>query len=166
MALDLEQVRGIAARVAADLGLEVVDLEYRSGGKNRLLRVFLDRVPGGVTHDDCVTVSRELSAILDVEGVVPGDAYMLEVSSPGLDRKLSRPEDFTRFTGRLVKILTRDPLDAGRHFEGRLEQFVDGRLTVNLSDRGRKQKKKSAAPDHKIEIELANIEKANLVPEI
>ena len=85
MSLDLDRVRSIVDRVAASSGLEVVEVELRGGGKSRMLRVFIDK-PGGVTHDDCANLSREVSTILDVEDAVPGGSYLLEVSSPGLDR--------------------------------------------------------------------------------
>src|SRR6266481_8777104 len=103
MALDVDRVREIAERVAASSGLEVVDVELRGSGNARMLRVFLDK-PGaasgdplaGVTHGDCATFSREFGTILDVEDAMPGGSYTLEVSSPGLDRKLTRPADFER----------------------------------------------------------------------
>ncbi|MBV9086145.1 MAG: ribosome maturation factor, partial [Acidobacteriaceae bacterium] len=88
MAFDIEHVRQIAERVAASNGLEVVEVEFRGGGgKARMLRVYIDK-PGGVTHEDCANVSHEMGTILDVEDAVPGGSYTLEVSSPGLDRKL------------------------------------------------------------------------------
>ncbi|HYY70436.1 MAG TPA: ribosome maturation factor RimP, partial [Terriglobales bacterium] len=106
MAIDLENLRELAQRVTASGGFELVDVEFRgSGGKARMLRVFIDKA-GGVTHADCEAVSRELGTILDVEDAVPGGSYTLEVSSPGLDRKLNRPEDFARFVGRRVKLTT------------------------------------------------------------
>ena len=101
MAVDLDQVRAIVERVAGSMGLEVVEIELRGGGKSRMLRIFIDK-PAGVTHEDCASVSREVSTILDVEDAVPGGSYVLEVSSPGLDRKLSRAADFERFRGRLA----------------------------------------------------------------
>ena len=164
MAFDEDRVRGIAERVAATGGLEVVEIEFRGGGKSRMLRVFLDK-PAGVTHEDCALFSREFGTILDVEDVVPGGTYVLEVSSPGLDRKLNRPADYERFTGSKVKLMTREPVNGNRHFEGRLESFRDGRLTLDLSMARRKQKPAEVA-QQKLEIELANVEKANLVPEI
>ncbi len=164
MAFDEDRVRGIAERVAATGGLEVVEIEFRGGGKSRMLRVFLDK-PAGVTHEDCAQFSREFGTILDVEDVVPGGTYVLEVSSPGLDRKLNRPADYERFTGSKVKLMTREPVNGNRHFEGRLESFRDGRLTLDLSMARRKQKPAEVA-QQKLEIELANVEKANLVPEI
>jgi ribosome maturation factor RimP len=172
MALDVDRVREIAERVAASSGLEVVEVEFLGGGKARMLRVFLDKpVAGadplaGVTHEDCANFSREFGTILDVEDVVPG-SYTLEVSSPGLDRKLTKAADFTRFTGSRMKLMTRQPVNNNRHFEGRLESFHHGRLTLDLSVASHKSRKKMGADaGQKIEIELANVERANLVPEL
>jgi ribosome maturation factor RimP len=172
MALDVERVREIAERVAASSGLEVVEVEILGGGKARMLRVFLDKASAGtdplagVTHEDCANFSREFGTILDVEDAMPG-SYTLEVSSPGLDRKLIKAADFTRFTGSRMKLTTRQPVDNNRHFEGRLESFKDGKLTMDLSVASHKSRKKmGAVAGEKIEIEFANVEKANLVPEI
>jgi len=172
MALDVDRIREIAERVAASSGLEVVEVEFLGGGKARLLRVFLDKPAAGadplagVTHEDCANFSREFGTILDVEDVMPG-AYTLEVSSPGLDRRLTKAADFTRFTGSRMKLTTRQPVGNNRHFEGRLESFQDGRLTLDLSVASHKSRKKMGeAAGEKIEIEFANVEKANLVPEI
>jgi ribosome maturation factor RimP len=172
MALDVERVRAIADRVAASRGMEVIEVEFLGGGKARMLRVFLDKPAAGndplagVTHEDCANFSREFGTILDVEDVMPG-SYTLEVSSPGLDRKLVKAADFTRFTGSRLKLMTRQPVDNNRHFEGRLEGFANGRLTLDLSVASHKSRKKMGdAAGKKIEIELANVEKANLVPEI
>jgi ribosome maturation factor RimP len=186
MALDAERVQEIADRVAASRGLEVVEIEFLGGGKARMLRVFLDKLTAsvaqdavsaqsavqgsavhGVTHEDCVNFSREFGTILDVEDAVPGGSYTLEVSSPGLDRKLTKAADFSRFTGSRIKLMTRQPVNNNRHFEGRLESFHDGHLTLDLSVASHKSRKKmGAAAGQKIEIEFANVEKANLVPEI
>jgi ribosome maturation factor RimP len=172
MALDVDRIREIAERVAASSGLEVVEVEFLGGGKARMLRVFLDKPAAGadplagVTHEDCANFSREFGTILDVEDVMPG-SYTLEVSSPGLDRKLSKAADFTRFTGSRMKLMTRQPVGNNRHFEGRLESFKDGRLTLDLSVASHKSRKKMGeAAGEKIEIEFANVEKANLVPEL
>jgi ribosome maturation factor RimP len=181
MALDVDRVREIADRVAASSGLEVVEVEFLGGGKARMLRVFLDK-PGaaaeptaeathaathGVTHEDCANFSREFGTILDVEDAMPGGSYTLEVSSPGLDRKLTKAADFSRFVGSRVKLMTRQPVNNNRHFEGRLESFQDGRLTLDLSAASHKSRKKmGAVAGQKMEIDFANVEKANLVPEI
>ena len=167
MSLEIERVREIAERVAESQGLEIVEVEFRGGGKGRMLRVTLDKpgvehghAPLGVTHQDCANVSRELSTILDVEEVVPGSSYTLEVSSPGLDRKLARAADFARFTGSLVKLMTKQPVNGNRHLQGRLESFTAGRLTLEVAPG-----KKKGGPEGKLEIELGNVERANLVPE-
>jgi ribosome maturation factor RimP len=175
MALELDRVREIAERIASSNGLEVVDVEFRGSGSARMLRVFLDK-PGaasgdplaGVTHGDCADFSREFGTILDVEDAVAG-SYTLEVSSPGLDRKLTKAADFQRFTGSRMKVMTKDPVSDNRFFEGRLESFRDGRLTLDLSAASKKSRKKmgaAATEAKRIEIEFSNVEKANLVPEI
>src|SRR5438034_1891983 len=111
MAADIvEQVRALAARVAAGYGLEIYDVQFRREAPGMILRVQIDR-PGpaaraedSVSVEDCARVSRDMSAILDVEDIVP-TAYTLEVSSPGLDRPLRRPDDYSRFAGRRAKIV-------------------------------------------------------------
>ena len=164
MAADLNTIREIAGRAAAMHGVEVVEVELRGGGKARTLRITIDK-PKGVTHDDCALVSQDISTILDVEDAVSGASYTLEVSSPGLDRKLVKPQDYERFTGSRLKLMTRDPVNGNRHFEGRLQNFAEGRLTLETIPK-KKPKPGHAVPGEKIEIELANVEKANLVPEV
>ena len=163
MALEIDKVREIAERVAASSGLEVVEVELRGGGKARMLRIVIDKL-AGVTHEDCAGVSREVGTILDVEDVISG-SYTLEVSSPGLDRKLIRPSDYERFTGSRIKLTTQQPVNGHRHFEGRLESFEHGRLTLDLNA-ARKKRRPEEGVAPKLEIELKNVEKANLVPEI
>ncbi len=164
MAFDIDRVRQIADRVAESSGLEVVELELRGGGKARMLRIYIDK-PSGVTHEDCANFSREVGTILDVEDVVPGGSYTLEVSSPGLDRKLTRPADYERFVGSLVKLTTREPVNNNRHFEGRLESFRDNQLILDVGAARKKHRPKDGTALDKLEIALANVEKANLVPE-
>lgn len=159
-----DKIREIAERVSSMHGVELVEAELRGGGKARMLRVTIDK-PEGVTHEDCANVSRDLSTVLDVEDAVPGGSYTLEVSSPGLDRQLMKPEDFMRFAGSRVKLMTREPINGNRHFEGRLESFSEGKLMLETIA-ARKPKPGHAQPGTKVEIDLANIEKANLVPEI
>ncbi len=183
--MDVDKIRAICDRVAASLGLEIVEVQFRGSGKSRLLRIFIDRPFAGqpvgpaatedaagddqvwgVTHEDCARVSREVSTILDVEDTVPGAAYTLEVSSPGLDRKLSKAADFDRFTGSRVKLMTRQPIAGNRHFQGRLEKFSDGRITLDMTpEKTRKPKKDQEPAPPSMEIGLDNIEAANLVPE-
>ena len=171
MAADLEKIEQIARRVAQSLALEVVEVDLRGGGKGRTLRIVIDKHEG-VTHEDCASLSREVSTILDVEDAIPGGAYTLEVSSPGLDRKLQKPADFERFTGSLVKLMTREPVNNNRHFQGRLQRFTNGRvvLDVGLISKTR-QKRMGFGRDRRpqaqqVEIDFANIERANLMPEI
>jgi ribosome maturation factor RimP len=193
MALEIGAIRSLAERVAASHHLEVVDVEFGGGGKSRALRVFLEKdaaerarlkaraeagevedlprgVPvellSGVTHEDCAAFATDFGTLLDVEDVVPGAEYTLEVSSPGLERKLSRAEDFVRFAGSLVKLKTFTPVQENRVWTGRLKGFADGVLTVDLSAAKQKGKAKKAAAAETVEIELKNVEKANLVAEI
>jgi ribosome maturation factor RimP len=172
MGFEIDSVREVAERVAGSSGLEVVEVELRGAGKSRMLRIFIDK-PGGVTHEDCANLSREVGTILDVEDTIPGGEYLLEVSSPGLDRKLSRAADFERFTGSRVKLMTREPVNGTRHFEGQLQSFHDGRLTLALGafrqpakKAGKNRPVTSDEDSQTLDIELANVEKANLVPEI
>ncbi len=156
-----EQVRAIVERVAASYGLEVWDVELRgTGGKSRMLRVFIDK-PAGVTHEDCEHVSREVSTILDVEDPIKG-SYVLEVSSPGLDRKLRGPADYERFKGSLLKLQTLEPINGTRNYEGRLQNFDGDRLSLELPPKGKGKKQE---PGGTVEIDLSNVAKANLVPE-
>jgi len=172
MAFDQVKLREIAERVAGSSGLEVVEIEFLGLGKHRMLRVFIDRPgaipsaqhPDGVTHEDCSKFSREFGTIVDVEDAIPGGSYVLEVSSPGLDRKLTKAADFERFRGHRMKLTTREPVNDNRHFEGKLESFENGKLLLDLSAARRKMRPKDGAAS--VEIELANVEKANLVPEI
>src|ERR671926_1404694 len=122
----LEQVREMATRVAASYGLEIFDVQFRREAGGMVLRVQIDR-PGpaasaedSVSVEDCANVSRDLSAILDVEDVVPS-AYTLEVSSPGLDRPLRHADDYRRFTGRRAKVVVREAIDGQMFFKGRLD---------------------------------------------
>jgi len=112
------------------LGYELVDLEARLGGKGGLVRVFIDK-PGGIDLDDCETVSRAVSALLDVEDPVPGN-YNLEVSSPGLDRKLTKVEHFQRFAGEIVKVQTRFPIEGRRRFRGTLVSSDEENIVVEV----------------------------------
>ena len=204
MALQIDQIRAIADRVAASHHLEVVDLEFSGGAKHRTLRVFIEKDPetraklvelakaaeagdpldplehipdlpsgvpaellSGVTHDDCTAFTHDFGTLLDVEDLVPGAEYTLEVSSPGLERKLSRPQDFARFTGALIKLQTFSTVNLNRHFQGRLMNFEDGVLTLDLAAIKQKGKaRKSTATEQTVEIPFANVEKANLIPEI
>lgn len=165
MAGSIDKVREIAQRVADSSGLELVDVDLRGSGKARTLRIFIDK-PSGVTHEDCSNFSREVGTIFDVEEAVPGGTYTLEVSSPGLDRRLLKAGDYERFTGNLVKLTTINPVAGNRHFEGRIKSFGEGRIELELQpDKNKKKKDETADSGTHVEIELDNVEKANLVPE-
>jgi ribosome maturation factor RimP len=185
MGLNLDQIRATAERVAASHGLDVVEVEFQGGGKHRVLRVFIEKnaearaklasaegLPSGVnidqlagvTAEDCAIFSRDFGTVLDVEELVPGAEYTLEVSSPGLDRKLYGEKDYRRFAGNLVKIQTFEPVAGNRHWRGRLTEVRDGVVVLDLS--AVKQKGKKDAGAERVEIGFGNIEKANLVPEI
>jgi ribosome maturation factor RimP len=119
----------------------------------------------GITHEDCAAFSRDFGVLLDVEDLVPGDEYTLEASSPGLDRKLSRREDFERFKGSLVKIQTFEPLRNNRHWQGRLTSAGGEGITLDLNAVKQNSKTRKTGVNT-VEIALTNIERAHLVPEI
>jgi ribosome maturation factor RimP len=171
--VNLEKVREAAERVARSQGLEVVDVEWKIG-KQRFLRVYIDRVPSAqpaeavqgleaeapnpypkISHADCERVSQQLSVILDVEELVPGPGYILEVSSPGMDRALKKASEFERFAGRLAKISTVEAIGEAKFFEGRLKGFADGKVRMELKGNDARI----------VEIPLEAIRKANLVVE-
>ena len=196
MALAIETIRATADRVASSLGLEVVDVEFQGAGRHRALRVYVEKdaagraklaeqaateegasllpkgvpveVLSGTTHEDCEAFARDFGTVLDVEDLVPGAEYTLEVSSPGLERKLLKACDYERFRGSLVKVQTFSPVGNDRHFTGRLIDFKDAVLTVDLSavkQKG-KGKKQSGGTGAGVEIALGNVERAQLVAEI
>ena len=152
MAVDFDRIRQMAERVVTSEGLTLVDVELKGSRSNQILRVFIDK-SSGVTHADCQLVSEQLSAILDVEDPIPG-SYVLEVSSPGLDRQLVKPSDFAHFAGRRARIALREPVGSQRVFEGRLAGFESGRVRLAVEGQGVS------------EFELTNITKAKLVVEI
>ena len=124
----------------------------------------------GLTHEDCARFSRDFGVLLDVEDLVPGEEYTLEASSPGLDRKLIRPEDFERFAGCLVKVQTFEPIRNNRHWQGRLLAGQEpppksGTIMIDLAAVQQNSKSRRSGVNT-VEIALSNIEKANLVPEI
>jgi len=149
---DLDKITEMAQRVAVSEGLTLVDVELKGGGGSRLLRVYIDKADG-VSHADCELASEQLSAMLDVEDLIPG-SYTLEVSSPGLDRKLVKASDFAHFAGRKARVVVREPVDDQKVLEGRLAGFEAGRVRIDLGDAGLR------------ELELSNIQKARLVVEI
>jgi ribosome maturation factor RimP len=131
----------------AGLGYELVDMER--SGKGRMMRIFIDK-PGGINLDDCAKVSNHLSRVLTVENV---DYERLEVSSPGLDRPLKQERDFVRFAGQKARVKLRVPLEGQRNFVGLLRQTRAGKVELEVEGRT-------------VLFELANLDKARLIPEI
>jgi len=119
-----------------------------------------------VTHEDCAAFSTDFGTVLDVEDLIPGAEYTLEVSSPGLDRKLNRPEDYRRFAGSLAKVQTREPVDGNRHWLGRLVDVSDGGFVLDMAGVKQKSAKGKKAKATRVAVEFGNVEKANLVAEI
>lgn len=128
----LSKVEAIAERVAQSAGLEVVEVELKGGGQNRFLRISIDK-PEGVTHADCEAFSHEVGVILDVEDPIPGH-YTLEVSSPGVERKLVKFKDFERFAGKKIKAVLREPVENSRRWEGTLARCADGLITLETQE--------------------------------
>ena len=166
--MELDKIRDAAERVARSEGLAIFDVEWKVG-KQRFLRVYLDRPPseaepqgGKISHQDCQRVSEQLSVILDVEDLVPGSSYVLEVSSPGLDRKLIHPEDYQRFAGRLAKIWLTEPMEGAAYHEGRIRGIENGvvKLALNQGNKGKEESSRE------LDLPVANIRKANLKIEI
>ncbi len=145
----VDKARLVAGPVIEGLGYELVDLKFVCEGGRWCLRFFIDK-PGGVGIDDCETVSREIDTLLEVEEVVSGP-YVLEVSSPGLDRPLMKPADFERFEGSLAKIRTREPLNGQKVFVGRIASPGTDGFDIVLSEGGKA-----------LHIQYAQVQKANL----
>jgi len=211
MAAKLDEIRSVADRVAASLGLDVVDVEFTGTAKNRTLCIYLEKNLAGrtaqaaaavaqrdaiaanpegavdvdvalmvperfangelnpehlswLTHEDCAAFSRDFGTLLDVEDLVPDGEYTLEASSPGLDRKLTRPEDFERFKGCLAKIQTFEPIANNRHWQGRLTATSLESVTLDLTATKQNSKSRKTGVST-VEIALGNIERAHLVPE-
>ena len=119
----------------------------------------------GMTHEDCAAFSRDFGVLLDVEDLVPGGEYTLEASSPGLDRKLTKLEDFQRFVGCLVKVQTFEPIRNNRHWQGRLAAGAGETISLDLAAVKQNSKSRKTGVST-VEIALGNIEKAQLIPEI
>ena len=207
MAVKLDEIRGAAERVAGSLGLDVVDVEFTSTAKSRILCIYLEKNAEGrraevktaaerlaaaqenpeaaaelavperfangdlnpehlswLTHEDCAAFSRDFGVLLDVEDLVSDSEYVLEASSPGLDRKLTRREDFERFKGSLIKIQTLEPIASNRQWQGRLTATTADAVTLDLTATKQNSKARKTGVSS-VEIALGNIEKAHLVPE-
>ncbi len=143
------RITALAEKVAAAMGMEVILVELKVGSGRSIVRTFIDQ-PGGISLGDCERFSRRFSVVLDVEDWIPF-SYILEVSSPGLDRPLVKEKDFERFAGKTARVRTRVPLEGQRNFKGKLLGVFEGRVGLEIG------------AGRKIEIGVADIEKANLV---
>ena len=153
------RIRTIAERVAAGYGLEIFEVQFRREAPGMVLRIQIDR-PGpaataeeSVSVDDCANVSRDLSAILDVEDVVP-TAYTLEVSSPGLDRPLRRADDYSRFSGRRARVVMREKVDGQTFFLGRLAGLDGDTILIDGDDHKRHRLPLGAVTRAKLEVDF------------
>ena len=130
MGVERSRVRQLIEQVVEGQGYELVDVEFKGSGKGSVIRIFIDK-PDGVSHQDCALISGQAGTVLDVEDLIPF-AYTLEVSSPGLERKLVKESDYTRFDGKLARIQTRIPLNSQKVFRGRLRGFHGGAVRMEL----------------------------------
>ena len=142
------KIEEIAHRVAESEGMELVEVEVKGGGVHRLVRISIDK-PDGVTHGDCELVSHQVGTILDVEDIIPV-GYTLEVSSPGVERKLLKPLDYERFQGKKAKITLRDPVEGRRNWDGTLAGLDNGVVLLEV------------APGKTMRFPFEGVHKANL----
>ena len=147
-----QRIREIAERVVVEHGLEFVHAEVGVLGRSAAVRIFIDK-PGGVTHEDCSTVSHHVGTVLDVEDFIHS-TYNLEVSSPGLERGLYKPEDYARFAGRPAKLKARQPVNGQRNFRGRIAGIEGDEVLFDDNTNGR------------VRMPFAQIAKANLEVDI
>ncbi|HZQ53767.1 MAG TPA: ribosome maturation factor RimP [Bryobacteraceae bacterium] len=145
----LQRITALGERAAQGTGIEIAEVQLRGGGKARLLRVYIDK-PGGVTHADCELISNRLGQSLDQEDVIPGDSYTLEVSSLGVERKLSKLRDFERVLGQKVRLTVQQPIEGQGRLEGKLASISGATLELETS------------PGHRVAVPLDRVQKANL----
>jgi len=150
MASKNSRLETLLAPAVEDLGYELLGVEYLPQGRHSVLRLYIDH-PDGITIEDCEAVSREVSALLDVEDPIRGE-YNLEVSSPGLDRPLFKPAHFQRFAGHRCKVRLAEPLEGRKNFVGAIVGVEEGTLRL-------------AVDGETVSLPLDQVEKANLVPE-
>jgi ribosome maturation factor RimP len=144
-----EKIASLGERAALGTGIEIADIQVRGAGNARLVRVYIDK-PQGVTHGDCELVSEKLGKLLDEEDVISDGSYTLEVSSPGIERKLSKPRDFERVVGRKIWLAFERPGESRTSLEGTLANFANGTLELEV------------ASDKTIHIPLELVQKAKL----
>jgi ribosome maturation factor RimP len=145
----IQRITELSEQAALGTGIEIAEIQLRGAGRSRLLRVYIDK-PSGVTHADCELISRNLGKLLDDEDAVPGESYTLEVSSPGLDRNLSKPRDFERVVGQKIRVGVQEPIEGQRWFEGKLARLADGVLELETG------------PEHMVRVPLGQVQKAKL----
>lgn len=146
----IDHVTQIAERAVVREGMELWSVECAGAGKSRVVRIYIDK-PGGVTHADCELISEQVGAVLDVEDAVPGRSYHLEISSPGVERKLRHEGDFRRYQGEKARVSLREAVDGQRRFEGRIAAVEDGGvITLETGE------------TTSIQFRMDEIEKANL----
>ena len=143
------RITELAEQTAFSMAMEVVLVEIRNEGGRAIIRVYIDQT-AGITLEDCERFSRRFSTTMDVEDFVPF-AYVLEASSPGINRPLVREADFQRFSGENARVRTRSPIEGQRNFKGKIVNVTEGRVTLE------------SAPDKLVVIAVADIEKANLI---
>lgn len=146
------KLTALAEKVAGSMGMEIVLVEVKGEGSRSVVRAFIDQ-PAGISLDDCERFSKRLSVVLDVEDWIPF-RYVLEVSSPGVNRPLVKEADFYRFCGKIAKVRTRLPIEGQRNFKGKIDGVSEGKLTLEV------------APDKKVAIAVTDIEKASLVADL
>ncbi|HXH69640.1 MAG TPA: ribosome maturation factor RimP [Pyrinomonadaceae bacterium] len=147
-----ERIREIAARAAEENGLEFVHAQVAGTSNKLIITVFIDN-QGGVTHEDCSKVSRNLDAILDVEDFIPS-AYLLEVSSPGLERELYSQKDFEKFVGSLAKVKIVAPINGQKNFRGRINAVEEDEIVFEDKTSGTVHFPYSAVAKANLEIDL------------
>jgi ribosome maturation factor RimP len=145
----VDRITSLGESAVQGTSIELVEIQLRGAGKARLLRVYIDK-PGGVSHDDCQFVSERLGKLLDEDDRLLDGSYTLEVSSPGVERKLTKPRDFERITGQNIKLALRNPIEGQLRWEGQLQQFADGVLALET------------ASGELLHIPLDQVQKANL----
>ncbi len=145
-----DQVTALVEPIVEELEFELVDVEYVTERGRHILRIYVDK-EGGITVDDCAFVSNEIGDLIDVKEIIP-HGYVLEVSSPGLNRPLKKEKDFHRAVGRKIKFRTTEPIKGQKNFTGYLRECSGGEIVLDL-------------PDRRVRLSLETLEKANLVYE-
>jgi ribosome maturation factor RimP len=142
------KIEEIAQRVGDSEGIEIVEVELKGPAGNQILRISIDKSEG-VSHADCELISQQVGTILDIEDVIPG-RYTLEVSSPGVERKLLKERDYERFRGRKARVTLREPVENQRHWEGVLGGIEEGMVSLEVN------------PEKVVRFPFDQVQKANL----